>query len=1158
METNVLNTKYESWKNKLLDLSKRNRLLNFRESKTSTVRITYPDHGELYNTFVIGEKAVVFPYPDKDPSYGDDETDSIDHYLPEIESGEPRDYGGRGSAIRTNAKPAELQKILKRLKDKAKLAVEEQGVNILYLSFGFLKYTEAEHSKSTFLAPLVLVPVVLSSESIMSPFVMKLHEDETVVNPTLEYMLESVYSVKLPEFDVSGSIDDYFDSVNETVKEYGWSVEKNVDLGLLSYLKINMYNDLEIHKDMVMSNPVVRALAGDGTALSRTPDNLSDYDFDKNDKSEDVFQIVDADASQQEAILLAKKGASFVLQGPPGTGKSQTITNIIAECLASGKKVLFVSEKMAALEVVYRRIEAAGLGDFCLVLHSQKTSKRNVLDQLEKVLSMAGKKSRISDDVYQKLSSLDLDRQYLNDYAEQIYTIVKPIEKSIYEVNGILANLENCKDTVFGIKDVRNTDRDKYAKYIRLLEEYVNTIKRTDCDFRSNPWRGAKLKSVTNEFRRDTASRLSVFLPELEEKCKRVEEIYDALFSARTPSLNGIKDMTDLLEGMENAVKIPYEWVSDGTILLDREIERCVERQTEINEAADMIKNTADILKANGVAVSVSGPELYDRESVSEFKKKVSGVMQHADPFFRWSEDTYNETFRLFSEAKEKAETVRSLRSELSNKYEDGVYDTDYEEILKRYKTEYTGIFKVFKSSYKADRKAFSACRKDAGRKITDAEILETIDTLKKISTLKKWYSDNEIALNNFFAAGIKDESSDYDTVGLNLNLYSIMMRLDGACGSLYALLNDLGESENVLKDHYQFLYNGIHTDWKYISDALKWAYTLREKAEKHDPGNNFVKRVCSAGDYTETCSKFRLELTETYDFLRSGISWFAELFDAPSVFSKLDLRELYDRLNDCMNGMSYLEDWIDYRTARENCCKNGLDEAISTFENCGIPISETVPVFKKRFFSLWLDSVLPEYPAVQSFRRKNHENTIREFSELDTRQFKIARERIRIKLINDLPSTEHFTNGQDEISILKREISKARRIMPVRVLFGKIPELLLTLKPCLMMSPLSVSLFLAADAYKFDTVIFDEASQVRTENAIGAIARGKQVIIAGDSKQLPPTNFFQTVSSDELYDSDDEDADVDAYNSVLDEAVMLPERTLRWTGCSSVWKIWG
>lgn len=179
----------------------------------------------------------------------------------------------------------------------------------------------------------------------------------------------------------------------------------------------------------------------------------------------------------------------------------------------------------------------------------------------------------------------------------------------------------------------------------------------------------------------------------------------------------------------------------------------------------------------------------------------------------------------------------------------------------------------------------------------------------------------------------------------------------------------------------------------------------------------------------------------------------------------------------------------------------------------------------------------------------RNH--TIQEFRTLDKRQFEIARVRIRAGLINGLPSMNHFTTGLDETGILKRELGKQRRIMPLRRLFREIPNLILTLKPCLMMSPLSVSMFLESDRFIFDTVIFDEASQVCTENAIGAIFRGKQVIIAGDSKQLPPTNFFAATTSDHDFDSEtdsgSETEDDSSYESVLDEAALLPERTLLW-----------
>ena len=354
----TIDKKLEAWKNKLLDLGKRNRLLNYRDTKRSNLRIIKPTIYELWESFVVDEKPLEFPYCD-------------DEQISLFEN-ETEDYT---EAVQTNQLIKEQQKTLRSLRDKAKTAMEEQGVNILYLSFGFLRWREDENSAQYFLSPIVLVPVKLTLESITSPFVLGLHDDEITLNPTLLYKLSNDFGIQLPEFDPDESIENYLNSIYALTNDNKWEVVYDTGLSLLSFLKINMYRDLDIHKDKIKSNPVVRALTGDVSGVENTYEGINDYDHDAQTVPVDLFQVVDADSSQQDAVLLSKKGVSFVLQGPPGTGKSQTITNIIAECLASGKKVLFVSEKMAALEVVRKRLTAAGLSDFCLTLHSYKDRK---------------------------------------------------------------------------------------------------------------------------------------------------------------------------------------------------------------------------------------------------------------------------------------------------------------------------------------------------------------------------------------------------------------------------------------------------------------------------------------------------------------------------------------------------------------------------------------------------------------------------------------------------------------------------------------------------------------------------------------------------------------------------------------------------------------
>ena len=535
-----IDTKYEVWKNKLLDLGKRNRLLNYRDTARSNVKIEYPDCSTLWDMFVKDETPLVFPFTKEDDEDYESEFDSN---------------------VETNKNTSDLQKALRNLRSKAKTAIEEQGVNVLYLSFGFLKWTESENSDQTFTSPLVLVPVTLTVESIKSPYVLNLHEDEIILNPTLVYKLENDFGITLPTFDDADDIDDFLNEVRSKTSLKNWSVVKEVGLSLLSFLKINMYSDLNKHKDTIVENPIVRAISGDATAISKIPEEMSNYDFDRKEKPIDVFQVVDADASQQDAILMAKKGVSFVLQGPPGTGKSQTITNIIAESLADGKKVLFVSEKMAALDVVHRRLAGAGLDDFCLVLHSHKANKKNVLEQLSKVLDLSQKKVTLSDEAYHKLDTLQADKDKLNDYANQVYAIIDPLGKSIYEANGIVANLDAYEDFIFTIDNVRKVTKEQYNRYAYLLSQFATTIGKMSDDYKTNPWRGSHLSVVSNEFRHDVTARLNSLLPKIKELDYEFGQILAELHLDAPHTSNDVKAIIELLNCASIAYSIPSEWI---------------------------------------------------------------------------------------------------------------------------------------------------------------------------------------------------------------------------------------------------------------------------------------------------------------------------------------------------------------------------------------------------------------------------------------------------------------------------------------------------------------------------------------------------------------------------------------------------------------------
>jgi RecA/RadA recombinase len=175
---------------------------------------------------------------------------------------------------------------------------------------------------------------------------------------------------------------------------------------------------------------------------------------------------------------------SFVLQGPPGTGKSQTITNIIAECLANGKKVLFVSEKAAALEVVYKRLANAGLKDFCLTLHSHKSNKKEILEQLRVSLNLSQNNIKIKDEALLKLDLLKGNRDRLNDYCIAIHTKILPLDKTIYEVTGELASLQGCDNIIFSINNIRQTTVQRFNEYFINLKKYTDTLGKLSTDYK--------------------------------------------------------------------------------------------------------------------------------------------------------------------------------------------------------------------------------------------------------------------------------------------------------------------------------------------------------------------------------------------------------------------------------------------------------------------------------------------------------------------------------------------------------------------------------------------------------------------------------------------------------------------------------------------------
>lgn len=1284
----------ENWKKKLLDLGKRNRLINYKETKRSNLKITSPGIDELYRRLVEDEESLEFPY-----SLDDEDEES---------EGETRNIATRGD-LQTNRSIKEQQKTLRNLRDKAKTAIEEQGVNILYLSFGFLKWKESNDSEQTLTSPIILVPVTLTLESITSPFVVNLHEDEIVLNPTLLHKLDNDFGMKIPDFD--GHEDDiieYLNSLNDIVQKNRWTVSFETGLSLLSFLKINMYKDLDNNKDALSVHPIIKALSGDVSEVTSLPEEYNDFNHDEKIRPIDTFQVVDADSSQQDAILYSKKGVSFVLQGPPGTGKSQTITNIIAESLAEGKKVLFVSEKMAALEVVHKRLSQAGLADFCLTLHSHKANKKEVLNELGKTLSL--NKIKLQDEALYQLELLQADREKLNKYQTEIHTQCPPLGKSIYEISGRLAKLYEMPDIIFTIENVGETTQGKLNQYIYLLGELSKTIGKMTEDYLSNPWRSCNVSNVSHELRHDTETYLKRLIPKLQIFTNEFEKTTNELGIELQASLKSVEILIEILETSSKSPKIPVSWVFEddiedlsqqaqnfsslkaeysGTL---NDLSKNYEEdyfslpageimsnfKTSMNEAKQILNqsnynNDSDIAESLGTMIasleSVRSA-LITIEDVSENVAKLLGtknienindsatlgkfleqVLSNPKPAAEWfNMNRYKVVKKLFEEAKGIYEQLQFETQMIEARFDKEFFDLDYSAMIKRFKTEYTSFFKIFNKNYKADKKLIRSLSKEVLKKIDDSSAVKILNDLKNVAEKKSWINENNNLMTSLFGSHYLKEHTDwvefekalfnYDKISEyfngknisnqtkefllsadsnteelrkyyericnilnnnisdivskvlclpdkveNITLASLKQSVSSTLSALqylyqeYAKMQQFSKKENSyvsivgdfsklirmqdisqhidlqgekLKSNYEFLFKGIETDWELILKSLTWTSDFRRINEKYKLNSLFIEKICNEDSVIVYAGKKLKILKDKLDNMQIEADWYISLFDDRNELLNANLHSLQDRIEKCHRNLYALEEWIDFSSCREKCKEAGLADYIGKVEEMGIGQNLILPAFLKRFYRLWLDAVLPKYPSVYTFRKRSHEDAIKEFGKLDLTQLTIARSRVRERLVSRLPELNKFTSAVDEVGLLKRELNKQRKIMPLRKLFKAIPNLLLTLKPCLMMSPLSVSLFLEAENYKFDVIIFDEASQVCTEDAVGAIMRGAQVVIAGDSKQLPPTSFFSASTSDNDFDNDelndDEYYDSEGYESILDEAVtVLPERTLRW-----------
>lgn len=443
--TTSLTAALEQLRLRLLDLTGRNRLINLKHTPGKAMQFVQGTPADLYAKLVeANTKSVVnilgLPEPLR--------RDWIEKNG-RLQRPEPRDWAvkkeiplsydidvpedGEGdSFLRALLYPDDLAKHLRKIEREANLAIEETGANMLFLVLGFLEFPDQKNSDKNFLAPLICLPVTMSKKEVggEQQFSLQFTGDDISDNLSLREKLRNDFGLHFPELDDEQiDVEEYFEEVKAVIdKRPNFTFRNRISLCLLSFSNMLLVRDLDHskwpgikNKNALLDHPIVREVFEGSSKEGAGGLEIAEEHNVESGEANKIALVYDADSSQHSALvdaLILKK--NLVIEGPPGTGKSQTITNLIAASIAEGKKVLFIAEKLTALQVVKNRLSMAGLGPFVLELHSNKANKKRVLEEITERISY---RPRNPSGLPGLEAELEAHRKELREYTLLINTV---------------------------------------------------------------------------------------------------------------------------------------------------------------------------------------------------------------------------------------------------------------------------------------------------------------------------------------------------------------------------------------------------------------------------------------------------------------------------------------------------------------------------------------------------------------------------------------------------------------------------------------------------------------------------------------------------------------------------------------------------------------
>lgn len=992
------------WERKLLDLGLRNPLINLRLTQR-VVPILADSLAKLEDALADGEEYVIGSRPAEwgaQEAYRHDpeQYSNLGHHKALIHS------EFENHRLRSPMGESELTKAITNLYRTARTSLEENGANTLYLSLGLLRWYETKTSERARYAPIILLPVDIIRKSARIGYVIRLRDEEPQMNITLLEMLKQDFSMNigglapLPQDDHGIDLRKIYATMRRAVMEQPrWDVIETAFLGIFSFSQFVMWHDLHSRAEELKRNKIVSSLV-EGK-LQWSPKSLRpNQEVDENG----ALLPIPADASQLYAIEHAAAGESFVLHGPPGTGKSQTITALIANALAQGKTVLFVAEKMAALSVVENRLNKIGIGPFCLELHSNKSKKRDVLDQLKDASEAPHGQPRES---WQKQAEqVAVLRGELDAYAHALHQT----NACGYSLFDLVCQYEDHRDapSPFQLPDdfASGLTREHLQSQMKLLGHLVAACEEVG-NPQTSPLRLIGCKQYISSLRSELDGVLSTYLADATAFSAAGDSFAHALNQTLPVTMQDWDRLVHLADLVSGWLSLPAPWTQS---------------------------NAPDLL--------------FDK--LQQYARHLS-LQQQA--------------FTL-----------------LSSRWQN--------------------------SFLQQDAKAL----KDAW----------TQASLKWF--LPRMLGQNRIVkmLSSYTKGGVARESiaSDLDVLIQYQSETQHVENLKGELGPSISFLS----SEQATPEALEPL-------------ATKARALQTELSALLNP--QFNSTLALQPDMNRTAQALQLAHTEER---ASWASLTALMQPRREQLEPLSFAEIQSLCQQASAHLEELRDWCVWNQACEQAELAGMGPLVAALRE-GLPAQQAYAVWQKAISHALILALVEANSTLNRFSGTVFNETIRQFKELDAHLTDLAKTEIYCRLAAQVPDFTQAAATSSEVGILQRAIRSGGRGISIRRLFEEIPTLLPKLCPCMLMSPLSVAQYLDPHQTPFDLVVFDEASQLPTCKAVGVLARGENAVIVGDPKQMPPTSFFASSSTDE------ENLEEEDLESILDDclALNMPQSHLLW-----------